>query len=106
MPDMLKHYQDWLAKEPDNRLAMYGVAFELKKRGEVEEARGAFEALLAKHPHSGAGWFQFGALFEEDGEEDEAIAIWKRGLEALADATDAEARRSIAEIEGALSALE
>ncbi len=103
---MLQHYRDWLEKKPDDRLAMYGVAFELKKRGEVEASRGAFEALLAKHPHSGAGWFQFGALYEEDGDEEEAIAVWKRGLEALKDATDGEARRSVAEIEGALAALE
>ncbi|MCB9674275.1 MAG: hypothetical protein H6737_04110 [Alphaproteobacteria bacterium] len=102
----LDHYRAWLEKKPGDRLALYGVALELKKSGALDEAEQAFEALLAVHPHSGAGWFQYGALFEEAGDEDRAIATWQRGLEVLADATDAEAKRSIGEIESALAALE
>ncbi|MEZ4317819.1 MAG: tetratricopeptide repeat protein [Myxococcota bacterium] len=103
---MLQHYQSWLEKKPGDRLAMYGVALELKKAGQTDAAREAFEALLAVHPHSGAGWFQYGALFEEAGEEELAVATWQRGLEALADSTDAEAKRSMSEIRTALAALE
>jgi tetratricopeptide (TPR) repeat protein len=103
---MLDHYRSWLAKKPDDRMALYGVAFELKKAGRVEEAIEAFETLLAKHPTSGAGWFQFGQLFEEDDEEDQALATWRRGLAALEGATDDNSVRSRAEIEGAIAALE
>lgn len=103
---MIDHYRSWLEKKPGDRLAMYGLALELKKAGQIEAAVAAFEALLERHPHSGAGWFQFGELYESADDEETAIATWKRGLEALQDATDAEARRSISEIEGAIDALE
>ena len=87
-------------------MALYGLAFELKKLGELEAARQAFDTLLAQHPHSGAGWFQYGQLLEEHGEEDEAIAIWRRGLQALEDATDSEAARSRGELSTAIESLE
>lgn len=103
---MIEHYRSWLMKKPGDRLAMYGLALELKKAGDVEAAREAFEALLSAHPHSGAGWFQYGQLFEEDDDESQALATWRRGLEALTLATDSEARRSVSEIEGAIASLE
>lgn len=103
---MLEHYRSWLVKKPDDRLAMYGLALELKKAGRHDEAVDAFEALLATHPQSGAGWFQFGQLYEAAGDEDEAIATWRRGLDALRGSTEAEAVRSIGEIESAIDLLE
>ena len=103
---MLDHYRTWLEKKPEDRLAMYGLALELKKVGEQEAAAQAFEALLAVHPQSGAGWFQYGQLFEQDGDEEQAVATWRRGLEALEGANDPEAVRSRGEIQGALDLLE
>ncbi|MCB9668511.1 MAG: tetratricopeptide repeat protein [Alphaproteobacteria bacterium] len=100
----LEHYRTWLEGRPTDRMALYGVAFELKKAGRVDEAREAFEALLALHPDSGAGWFQYGQLLEEDGDEDGAVAVWRRGLEALGD--DPAGERSRGEISAALAALE
>lgn len=102
----LDHYRSWLTKKPDDRMALYGLAFELKKAGRVDEARDAFESLLAQHPTSGAGWFQYGQLFEEDGDEDTALDTWRRGLEALEGLTDTNSVRSRSEIEGAIDALE
>ena len=102
---MIDHYRSWLQKKPDDRLALYGLAFELKKRGEVEASRTAFERLLALHPTSGAGWFQFGQLFEDEGEEEEAIRVWREGLSALDGVDSDDARRSRAEILSAIDAL-
>lgn len=103
---MLAHYRSWLEKKPDDRMALYGVAFELKKAGQFDEAVAAFEKLLALHPDSGAGWFQYGQLFEEEDDEDTAIATWQRGLAALEGTTDANALRAVGEITSAIDALE
>lgn len=103
---MIEHYRAWLLKRPGDRLAMYGLALELKKAGLHEEARVAFEDLLAAHPQSGAGWFQYGRLFEDAGDEAEALAVWTRGLAALQGSDDPEAKRSTAEIRSALAALD
>ena len=102
---MLEHYRTWLKKKPGDRLAMYGLALELKKHGRMDEAIEAFEALLVEHPTSGAGWFQYGELFEQQGDELKALGTWKRGLEALEGCTDPEARRSVSEIELAIDSL-
>lgn len=102
---MIEHYRSWLENKPEDRLAMYGLALELKKAGRLDEAVQAFEALLAVHPQSGAGWFQFGQLFEEAGDEDQALLTWRRGLERLQGSAEAEAQRSIREIEAAIDLL-
>lgn len=103
---MLDHYRSWLEKKPNDRMALYGVAFELKKTGRFDEAVVAFDTLLALHPHSGAGWFQYGQLFEQEDDEDAAVTTWKRGLAALEGATDPNAVRAIGEITTAIDALE
>jgi len=94
-----------LAGKPEDRFAMYSLALEHKKAGEIETAKAAFEALLRVHPDSGAGHYQHGMLFAEAGEEDAARAAWERGLTALADLRTPDARRSRSEIQAALDGL-
>ena len=103
---MMEHYRAWLKKKPDDRLALYGLAFELKKRGAFDESLAAFEHLLELHPTSGAGWFQYGQLLEEEGEEEQALEVWRRGLAALEGVDTDDGRRSKAEITSAIDALE
>ena len=103
--DRIALYQDYLAKKPGDRFAMYSLAFELAKAGRVEEALQAFHALLALHPTSGAGHLQLGKLLEDQGREDEAEAAWEAGLEALAGVSGTEAQRSRVEIQAALDLL-
>lgn len=103
--DRVAHFREFLARRPDDRFAAYSLALELKKAGRPDEAVAAFEALLARHPRSGAGHLQLGTLHQERGDDDRARAAWERGLAALAGATDAEERRSLREIETALATL-
>ena len=98
-------YRDYLQKKPTDRFAMYSLALELKKAGQVGEAEAAFRALLAIHPDSGAGHLQLGTLLEEDGREDDAQAAWEAGLTALKGLTDPDALRSRSEIQTALDLL-
>lgn len=104
--DRIETFRRYLLDKPGDRFAMYSLALELKKAGRFDEALEAFEALLRAHPTSGAGHFQLGELFLEHGDEERAASAWRAGLEALQSADDAEARRSISEIEAALDMLE
>ena len=104
--DKIALFRDYLEKKPRDRFAMYSLAFELKQAGRSDEAEAAFRELLEAHPTSGAGHYQYGLLFAELDREDEARAAWEDGLQALAGVDDAEARRSIGEIEGALDDLD
>jgi tetratricopeptide (TPR) repeat protein len=104
--DRIETFRRWLVDKPGDRFAMYSLALELKKAGRFDEALEAFGALLAAHPTSGAGHYQLGELFREQGDEARAAAAWRVGLEALRGAQDPEARRSISEIQAALDLLD
>lgn len=103
--DRIAHFEEHLSRRPDDRFARYSLALELKKAGRHDEAVRAFDELLRRHPQSGAGHYQLGLLWQERGDDDLARAVWEAGLAALSGAADAEARRSVREIEGALAAL-
>jgi Tfp pilus assembly protein PilF len=96
----------YLEKNPGDRFAMYALAMAYKNAGACVDAEPAFRRLLSVHPHSGAGHFQLGMLLVDDDREDEAVEAWRRGLAALANAADAEAVRSVREIEGMLAIYE
>ena len=85
---------------------MYSLALEYRKLGHSEQAVTAFEALVAAHPRSGAGWLQFGGVYEDQDDFEAAVAVYQRGLTALGRATDADERRSVAELQAALDTAE
>ena len=104
--DRIQSFRGYLESHPGDRFAMYSLALELKKAGRIDEARRAFEDLLEQHPTSGAGHYQHGLMWHEAGEDGVARQAWQAGLEALRGVRDAEARRSLSEIQGALDDLE
>lgn len=103
--DRIEAFRALLDKKPDDRFALYSLAFELKKAGRADEALTAFAELLRRHPTSGAGHLQRGMLLQDLGREDDARRAWEEGLAALEGCDDAEARRSVGEIEAALDTL-
>ncbi len=104
--DRIAHFRGYLEAHPGDRFALYSLALELKKAGRIDEAQQAFDWLLAEHPTSGAGHYQHGLMWLDEGDEDAARAAWKAGLRALHGVNDPEARRSRSEIEGALADLD
>jgi tetratricopeptide (TPR) repeat protein len=99
-------FEEFLRQKPGDRFAMYSLALELKKAGDFAASERAFRELLNQHPASGAGHYQHGLLLAEAGRPEDARAAWKAGLQALGIVDDAEARRSISEIERALDDLD
>ena len=106
MNPRIRQLEAHLDNHPEDRFAMYSVALELKKAGEIELAKERFAKLLQVHPDSGAGHYQHGLLFAEIGEEQAAREAWQAGLDALTGLRSPEARRSISEIEAAMDELE
>ena len=106
MTSRIDTLREYLAKKPGDRFALYSLALEHKKAGDVATAQQTFEDLLREHPTAGAGHYQYGILLTELGRRDEARAAFRAGLLALRDATEPEARRSFGEIERALDDLE
>jgi len=96
----------FLETRPTDRFGLYALALELRKAGRDDEALEVFVRLLEHHPGSGAGHYQHGLLLLDRGEVEAARAAWREGITMLASFDDPEARRSAAEIQGALRDLE
>jgi tetratricopeptide (TPR) repeat protein len=96
---MLKAF---IAQRPSDPFPQYGLALEHKNAGQLEEAWGAFAALMEKHPTYTAAYLHAGNTAVALGRIEDARAVYTRGVEASAKAGDAHAR---GELEGALAAL-
>lgn len=104
--DRIASYEAWLTTHPGDRFALYSLALELERAGRVDEAEARLRELLAAHPLSGPGHYRLGLLLREAGRTDEARAAWEAGAAALAGSTEADARRSAAEIARELDLLD
>ncbi len=96
----------YLAKKPGDRFTLYSLGMEYRQAGEIVRAEACFRDLLARHPLSGAGYLQLGQMLADVGRAEEAVTVWRSGLDQLSGATDAESRRSFREIQSAIEDLD
>ena len=74
--------------KPDDPFPQYGLAMELRKRGELERARATFEQLAQRHPGYVATYLMFGNLLVEIGDKEAAAQTYDRGIEVATAAGD------------------
>ncbi len=90
--DRLGMLRRMAAAKPDDPFPAYGLAMELTKQGEREEARSTFSALVQRHPDYVPCYLMFGNLLAKIGERDDAARIYAAGIEAANRAGDDHAR--------------
>ena len=91
-----------LAQDPKNMLALYGVAMELKNRGQLDRAAKAFEDVIAANSQYAAAYFHGGQTYEQIGDIDKAKDTYERGIAVTSRTGDSHTR---AELQGALDLL-
>ncbi len=91
-----------LAQDPSNSFARYGLATELAKGGQLEEAVSEFRTLLGSDQAYLAGYYHGGQALEKLGRIDDARRMYETGIEASTRKGDAHTR---AELEAALNLL-
>jgi tetratricopeptide (TPR) repeat protein len=94
--------ETFLAANPADPFARYGLALECARLGDHPAALVHFDQLLTDHPAYVAGYFQYGQLLAQAGRTDEARRIFSAGVVVAQKAGDSHARD---EIQAALSAL-
>ena len=102
MPSRRELLASFIAARPHDPFPRYGLALEHKNAGELEDARGVFEALIADHPGYVAAYLHAGNTLVALGRIQDARTVYGRGIEACQQAGDAHAR---SELEGALAGL-
>ncbi|MGH9661545.1 MAG: tetratricopeptide repeat protein, partial [Bryobacteraceae bacterium] len=90
------------SQDPGNSFLRYGLAMEYATAGHLEPAAAEFQSLLAASPDYVAAYYHGGQTLARLGRDDEARALYRRGIEACNRTGDGHTR---SEIEAALVLL-
>ena len=90
--DKLKAY---LSENPQDSFLQHALALEYIKRGKDEEARVLFQSILALEPGYVGSYYHLGKLLERIGETEEAVTIYKKGMEEAKKAGESLAEREL-----------
>lgn len=82
MTDRLATMRAMVAKQPDNALLRFGLANELLKAHQLEEAVAELAVYLDKHKDEGNGWLRYADALHTLGRIDDARAACVRGIAA------------------------
>lgn len=86
--DRLPMLRSMVESRPDDPFPRYGLAMELRKQGQHDEAEEAFGVLVERHPDYVPTYLMFGTMLIERGRSDEAATVLDRGIEAARAAGD------------------
>ncbi|MCA9655055.1 MAG: tetratricopeptide repeat protein [Myxococcales bacterium] len=86
--DRVPLLRSMVQSRPDDPFPRYGLAMELRKQGQVEEAEQVFRALVADHPGYVPTYLMLGNLLVELGRPEAAAEVLDRGIEAAERAGD------------------
>ena len=100
--DRIATFQSFIARSPKDPFPRYGLAMELKTRGDTEAAIREFVTLMDQFSDYVPTYLMAGTTFAELGRTDEARDAYVRGLEAARKRGD---HHAAGELEGALAAL-
>jgi len=98
----LETLQGFVADNPEDAFARYGLAQELAKLGRLQDALAEFERLLERHPDYQAGYYHAGQTLVRLGRRDDARRMFEAGVAASGRTGDLHAR---SELEAALQEL-
>jgi len=91
--------EGFLAANPDDAFARYGLALECVNGGDSAAAEENFRRLIASHPEYVPGYYHYGQLLMRLSRGTDAQGTFRQGIEAARKAGDAHA---LSELESAL----
>jgi tetratricopeptide (TPR) repeat protein len=78
--DRIAMLTEFLAENPGDAFARYGLAMEYSKAGQIEAALAEFSKLLAQHPDYNAGYFMAAQTLAAASRNDEARKMLTDGI--------------------------
>lgn len=98
----LEALQNLLSQNPNDTFARYGLAMEYTRNGDLEKAVEEYGKLLAVNPDYAAAYFHAGQTYEKMGREEDARAMYRKGIEVTTRTGDLHTR---SELQGVLDLL-
>ena len=93
---LMERFKSLLASGKDNALLRFSLGSECLKAGDLAEACVHLRAALEHDPGYSAAWKLLGRALTESGARDDAIAAYRRGIEAAERKGDMQAAREMA----------
>jgi predicted Zn-dependent protease len=72
--DRIATFRSFIAKKPGDPFPRYGLAMELRTRGDLDGAAAAFDELITSFPDYVPSYLMSGGVLAELGRRDDAIA--------------------------------
>ena len=101
--DRIATFRSFIARTPTDPFPRYGLAMELKTRGDLAEAWAAFSELVDQFPDYVPTYLMAGGTLVTLGRKDEAADVYRKGIEVATQRGDQHARR---ELESALAEIQ
>lgn len=101
--DRVAAFRSFIEKSPRDPFPRYGLAMELKNRGQLDDAARAFDELIDQFPDYVPAYLMAGNVAAGLGRRDDAAAIYRRGADAAFARGDLHAKK---ELDAALADLE
>ena len=89
--------EEFVAADPNDSFSRYALALELEKENLPAEAIASLQEVIARDEAYVAAYYHLGRLLAKAGREEEALAIYRRGLDAASRAGDQKTRGEIQE---------
>jgi tetratricopeptide (TPR) repeat protein len=89
--------EEFIAADPDDSFSRYALALELEKEQRPGEAIARLQEVLGRDENYVPAYYHLGRMLAKDGKDEEALAIYRRGLEAASQAGDQKTRNEIQE---------
>jgi tetratricopeptide (TPR) repeat protein len=100
--DRIARIKEFLKDSPNDSFLKHALALEYIKIGDDSAARSLFEELLAYEPGYVGSYYHLGRLLERAGLQQEAIAVFEKGMQMAKAAND---RHAYNELQAALDDL-
>ncbi|MEZ4358572.1 MAG: hypothetical protein R3B48_00210 [Kofleriaceae bacterium] len=100
--DRVATFQSFIARAPRDPFPRYGLAMELRSRGQLDDAWAAFEVLLSEFPSYVPTYLMAGQMLVTLGRTADAARVLRDGVAQATASGDAHAR---GELEAALAEL-
>lgn len=94
---------EYLQASPNDSFLQHALALEFVKIGDDAAARSLFETILEREPGYTGSYYHLGKLLERAGDNDAAIAVYKKGMDETKKVAD---NHAFGELRGALEELE
>ncbi|MGE5181209.1 MAG: hypothetical protein ACM31C_04065 [Acidobacteriota bacterium] len=101
--DRISTFRSFIARSPADPFPRYGLAMELKTRGDLAEAWAAFSELIDQFPDYVPTYLMAGGTLTALGRKDDAADVYRKGVEVATRRGDQHARR---ELEAALAEVQ